>query len=78
MHCEIVGKRIQLAAQPLTLSFLWTGKAQPPAGLSRWLSGDLQQLKGDLGLLSTLGPSFLQCSLHCSPHLSPGSHHFTG
>lgn len=49
-------------ALDIKLSLDWEGTAACRPRLGRWLSRDLQQLKGDPGLLSTLGPSFLQCS----------------
>lgn len=58
-------------ALDVKLSLDWEGTAACRPRLGLWLSGDLQQLKGDPGLLSTLGPSFLQCSPSPFAPLSP-------
>lgn len=62
---------IGCSALDVKLSLDWEGTAACRPRLGRWLSGDLQQLKGDPGLLSTLGPSFLQCSPSLFAPLSP-------
>ena len=75
--CPALDVKLRFRGGKLSLDLEGT----PAAGLAvdHWLSGDLPQGKGDSGLVSTLGPSFLQLlPFTVRPTFPPGSHRFIG